>query len=99
MYLYIKNNNVVTSRGKFCVKGITRKNIIDICKENDIKVIQKNFKLKDVMDADEAFVTGTFANIIPVRQINSKKFKINQSNMSLYIRKLFISKINKIASK
>jgi len=98
-FFYIKNNNVVTSRGKFCVKGITRKNIIDICKENDIKVIQKNFKLKDVMDADEAFVTGTFANIIPVRQINSKKFKINQSNMSLYLRKLFISKINKIASK
>ncbi len=98
-FFYIKNNNVVTSRGKFCVKGITRKNIIDICKENDIKVIQKNFKLKDVMDADEAFVTGTFANIIPVRQINSKKFQINQSNMSLYLRKLFISKINKIASK
>ena len=98
-FFYIKNNSVFTSTGKFCVKGITRKNIIDICKENDIKVIQKNFKLKDVMDADEAFVTGTFANIIPIRQINSKKFKINQSNMSLYLRKLFISKINKIASK
>ena len=98
-FFYIKNNHVVTSKGKFCVKGITRKNIIDICKENNIKVIQKNFKLIDVMNADEAFVTGTFANIIPVRQINSKKFKINQTNMSLYLRKLFISKINKIVSK
>jgi len=98
-FFYIKNNIVITSTGKFCVKGITRKNIIDICKVNNIEVIQKNFKLKDVMNADEAFVTGTFANIIPVRQINSKKFKINKSNMSLYLRKLFISKINKIASK
>ena len=98
-FFYIKNNNVFTSTGKFCVKGITRKNIIDICKENDIQVVQKNFTLKDVMGADEAFVTGTFANVIPVRQINSKKFKVDPSNMSLYLRKLFISKINKIASK
>ena len=98
-FFYIKNNNVFTSTGRFCVKGITRKNIIDICKENDIHVVQKDFTLKDVMDADEAFVTGTFANVIPVRQINSKKFKVDPSNMSLYLRKLFISKINKIASK
>ena len=98
-FFYIKNNSVFTSTGKFCVKGITRKNIIDICKENDIQVVQKNFTLKDVMGADEAFVTGTFANVIPVRQINSKKFKVDPSNMSLYLRKLFISKINKIASK
>jgi len=98
-FFYIKNNNVFTSTGKFCVKGITRKNIIDICKENDIKIVQKDFTLKDVMAADEAFVTGTFANVIPVRQINSKKFKVDPSNMSLYLRKLFISKINKIASK
>ena len=98
-FFYIKDNNVFTSTGKFCVKGITRKNIIDICKENDIKVVQKDFTLKDVMGADEAFVTGTFANIIPVRQINTKKFKVDSSNMSLYLRKLFISKINKIASK
>jgi len=97
-FFYIKNNSVFTSTGKFCVKGITRKNIIDICKENDINVIQKNFKLKDVLNADEAFVTGTFANIIPVRKINSKKFKVDPSNMSLYLRKLFISKINKITS-
>ena len=98
-FFYIKNKIVFTSTGKYCVKGITRQNVIDICKENKIKVIQKNFKLKDVIKADEAFVTGTFANIIPVKQINSQKFKINNSNLSLKIRDLFISKINKLSSK
>ena len=96
-FFYIKNNIVYTSTGKYCVKGITRQNVINICKRNKIKVVQKNFKLKDVLKADEAFVTGTFANIIPVKQINKKKFIINNSNLSLYLRNLFLSKINKIS--
>ena len=52
--------------------------MIDICKKNKIKVYEKNFKLKDVLDADEAFVTGTFANIIPVRKINNKIYNLKK---------------------
>ena len=96
-FFFIKNKIVFTSLGRYCVKGITRKNIIDICKKNKIKIIQKNFKLREVLKADEAFVTGTFANIIPVKQINTKKFAINNSNLSIKLRNLFISEINKIA--
>lgn len=96
-FFYIKNNTVFTSTGKYCVRGITRKNVIDICKKNKIKIKQIDFKLKEVLKADEAFVTGTFANIIPVKQINSKKFKINDTNMSFKIRELFLSKINSLA--
>ena len=97
-FFYIKKNKVFTSTGKYCVRGITRQNVIDICKENKIKIIQKNFKLKEVLKADEAFVTGTFANIIPVKQINTKKFSVSSSNLSLKIRELFIKKINNIAN-
>ena len=93
-FFYIKDNTVFTSKGEYCVKGITRKNVIDICKENNIKIKEKNFKLKQVLLADEAFVTGTFANIIPVRQIDNKKFKISKFNLSLRIRELFLEKIN-----
>ena len=96
-FFYIKNNNVFTSTGKYCVKGITRQNVIDICKKNKIKIYQKNFKLKDVLNADEAFVTGTFANIVPVKQINNIKFSIKKSNLTFAIRNLYISKINNLA--
>ena len=95
-FFFIKNNTVFTSTGKYCVKGITRQNVINICKKNKIKIKEKNFKLKEVLNADEAFVTGTFANIIPVKQINTKKFKINSSNISLKIRELFLSQINNL---
>ena len=96
-FFYIKNKTIFTSKGKFCVKGITRQNVIDICKENQIKVFEKNFTLKNVLEADEAFVTGTFANIIPVKQINNKKFPIRKNNLVFTLRELFINKINTIA--
>jgi len=95
-FFFIKNKTVFTSSGKYCVKGITRQNVINICKKNKIKIKEKNFKLKEVLNADEAFVTGTFANIVPVKQINTKKFKINPSNISLKIRELFLSEIDKL---
>ena len=72
-FFFVKNNTVFTSTGKYCVTGITRQKIIDLCKKNKIKVKEINFKLKEVLNADEAFCTGSFAGIVPVNQINKKK--------------------------
>jgi len=93
-FFYIKNNTVYTSTGKYCVTGITRKKIIDICKNNKIKIKEMNFKLKDVLKADEAFATGTFAGVVPVRQINNKKFLIKKENLTYKIYKLYNNLIN-----
>lgn len=93
-FFYVKKNKVYTSSGKYCVRGITRGNVIKICKKNKIPVFEKNFKLKDVLNADEAFITGTFANIIPVKQINNKKFDIKENTISSQIRELYLSLIN-----
>ena len=93
-FFYVKKNKVYTSSGKYCVRGITRGNVIKICKKNKIPVFEKNFKLKDVLSADEAFITGTFANVIPVKQINNKKFDIKQNKISSQIRELYLSLIN-----
>ena len=88
-FFYIKKNIVYTSTGKFCVTGITRNKIIDICKLNKIQIKQKNFKLKEVLKADEAFATGTFAGVIPIRQINNKKFLIKKDNLTFKINNLY----------
>ena len=93
-FFYVKNNRVYTSSGKFCVRGITRGNVIKICKKNKIPVFEKNFKLKDVLNADEAFITGTFANVIPVNQINNKKFDIKKNKISSQIRSSYLYLIN-----
>ena len=94
-FFYVKNKTVFTSTGKFCVNGITRKKIIEICKLNKIKVKEKNFKLKDVMRADEAFATGTFAGVVPINKINNKRFSIKKDNLTFKILNLYNQLINK----
>ena len=78
-FFFVKNETVFTSTGKYCVTGITRQKIIDLCKKNKIKVKEKNFKLNEVLNADEAFCTGSFAGIVPVNQINKKKYSLKKN--------------------
>ena len=94
-FFYIKNKCVYTSTGKYCVKGITRQKVVHLCKKNKIKVYEKNFKLKDVLNADEAFVTGTFANIIPVKKINHKIYNLNNNLTTKNIRELYLKLMDK----
>ena len=69
-FFMIKDGEVWTSTGEFCLDGITRQKIINICKKNQIPCFEKNFTIDDVKLADEAFVTGTFAGIIPVNSFD-----------------------------
>ena len=78
-FFFVKNKTVFTSTGKYCVTGITRQKIIDLCKKNKIKVKEKNFKLNEVLNADEAFCTGSFAGIVAVNQINKKKYSLKKN--------------------
>ena len=94
-FFYVKNKCVYTSTGKYCVKGITRQKVIDLSKKNGIKIYEKDFKLKDVLKADEAFVTGTFANIIPVKRINEKKFNLKNNAITHKLRNLYLELIDK----
>ncbi len=78
-FFFVKKKTVFTSTGKYCVTGITRQKIIDLCKKNKIKVKEKNFKINEVLNADEAFCTGSFAGIVPVNQINKKKYSLKKN--------------------
>jgi len=69
-FFIIKSNEVWTSTGEHCLNGITRQNVIRICKEKQISLKEKNFNVKDVLSAHEIFVTGTFAGIIPVISVD-----------------------------
>ena len=71
-------------------RGITRQKVVDLCKKNKIRVYEKNFNLKDVLKADEAFVTGTFANIIPVKKINNQNFDLKKNLITRLLRDLFL---------
>jgi branched-chain amino acid aminotransferase len=63
---------VWTSSGDYCLPGITRGNVIRVCEDHGIPVFEKNFSLTEVYGADEAFVTGTFAGVVPVTSIDGR---------------------------
>ena len=72
-FFVVRNGEVWTSSGKYCLGGITRGLVLEIAREAGIAAIEKDFSLTDVYGADEAFVTGTFAGIVPVREIDGRK--------------------------
>ena len=71
-FFIVRKGEVWTSSGDYCLGGITRGNVIALCQQNNIPVRQKNFSLTDVYGAEEAFVTGTFAGLAPVRVIDGR---------------------------
>ena len=87
---FIKNDQVITSTGKYCLNGITRAKAIKICNSNNIPCFEKNFTFNDIEDCNEAFVTGTFAGIIPVSKIEQKNLNsINSDSLVNKIRLLY----------
>ena len=69
-FFIVRNGEVWTSTGKYCLPGVTRGNIIKLCQENNIPVFEKNFTMEEVHSADEVFVTGTFAGVIPATEVD-----------------------------
>jgi branched-chain amino acid aminotransferase len=72
-FFFVRGSQVCTSTGDFCFNGITRENVITLCRNENIPIRLANFSLGDVYNADEAFVTGTFGGITPVRSIDGRQ--------------------------
>ena len=85
-FFIVRNNEVWTSTGDYCMNGITRKKVIQLCLENKIPVFQRNFGLSEVYSADEAFITGTFGAQTFVSEIDKRK--IGSGAMGFVTKKL-----------
>ena len=71
-FFIVRKGEVWTSTGDYCMNGITRGKVIDLCRANGIPVYQRNFSLVDTYGADEAFLTGTFGAQTPVGEIDGR---------------------------
>ncbi len=91
---FIKNHKVLTSTGEYCLNGITRGKAILVCNQNNIECSETNFTFEDIKNCNEAFVTGTFAGIIPVSKLESKKLEsTNSDSLVNRIRELYNKEI------
>ncbi|MEM8925641.1 MAG: aminotransferase class IV [Actinomycetota bacterium] len=71
-FFIVRGGEVWTSTGDYCLGGITRANVIELCPTIGVACQERNFSLTEVYGADEAFVTGTFAGLAPVREIDGR---------------------------
>ncbi len=71
-FFVVRDGEVWTSTGDWCLGGITRGKILQVCREDGIPAFEKNFSPTEVHGADEAFVTGTFAGVVPVTEIDGR---------------------------
>ena len=77
-FFIVKKGAVWTSTGDYCMNGITRQKVIDLCRANAIPVFERNFSLVDTYSADEAFLTGTFGAQTPVSTIDGRTIGTGQ---------------------
>ena len=80
-FFIVRKGEVWTSTGDYCLGGITRGNVLTLCREAGIPVFEKNFSLTDVYGAEEAFVTGTFAGVVPVRSVDGRVIRDGRGPM------------------
>ena len=99
-FFIVKDGDVWTSTGQYCMNGITRSNVLLVCNKNGIISKEKNFSLFDVYGADEAFVTGTFGGLTPVVKIDGRTIgNGKEGNTTKHLRNLYTELIQQEISK
>tara|TARA_B100000575_G_scaffold37595_2_gene25408 strand:- start:1081 stop:1971 length:891 start_codon:yes stop_codon:yes gene_type:complete len=95
-FFIVKNNEVWTSTGDYCMNGITRKKVIELCNINKIPVYEKNFSLVDVYSAQEAFITGTLGSLTQVISIDERTIGTSKEGwpITTKLRKAYKELIN-----
>ncbi len=88
-FFIVRKGEVWTSTGDYCMNGVTRQKVIDICRENDIPVYERNYSVVDAYGADEAFLTGTFGAQTPVAEIDGKLVGDGSRDMITRIQRLY----------
>ena len=93
-FFVVRGGEVWTSSGDYCLGGITRGNVIEICREEGIPVFERNFSLTDAYGAQEAFVTGTFAGVVPVREIDGRFLTAGRGPMVERLQNLYRARLD-----
>jgi branched-chain amino acid aminotransferase len=94
-FFIVRNGELWTSIAKYCLGGITRALVLEIAREAGIPAVEKDFSLTDVYGADEAFVTGTFAGIVPVREVDGRKLTDGRGPMVERLQRLYAERVDK----
>ena len=94
-FFIVRHGEVWTSSGNYCIAGITRANVLRLCRENGIPAFEKNFSLTETYSAQEAFITGTYAGIAPVSEIEGRRISAGRGPMVERLQQLYLRLIER----
>jgi branched-chain amino acid aminotransferase len=94
-FFVVRRGELWTSTGDYCLAGITRSVVLEVAREAGIVTRERNFSLTDVYGADEAFVTGTFAGLVPVRTVDGRDIGTGQRPVTDRLRQLYRAAVDR----
>ena len=94
-FFIVRDGEVWTSSGDYCLDGITRGLVLEVAREAGIAAIERNFSLTDVYGADEAFTTGTFAGVAPVGIIDGRVISTTRGPMVERLQQLYLARLER----
>jgi branched-chain amino acid aminotransferase len=94
-FFIVRRGEVWTSSGDYCLAGVTRANVLRLCRESGIAAYEKNFSLTEAYSAEEAFVTGTYAGIAPVVEIDGRRISAARGPMVERLQQLYLRLIER----
>jgi branched-chain amino acid aminotransferase len=92
-FFIVKDGEIWTSSGDYCLGGITRGVILEVARADGVTAREKNFSLHDVYGAEEAFLTGTFAGVTPVSEVDGRKISEGRGPMVLRPQSLYKARV------
>lgn len=96
-FFIVRDGEIWTSTGDYCLGGITRSLVLELARENDIPAYERRFSLHDVYGAQEAFITGTFAGVTPVSSVDGRAISAERGPMVKRLQDLYKERIQKEA--
>jgi branched-chain amino acid aminotransferase len=94
-FFIVRRGEVWTSTGRYCLAGITRANVLRVCRENGIVASERDFSLTEVYGAEEAFVTGTFAGVAPVVEVDGRRISAGRGPVVERLQRLYLELIDR----
>ncbi|MGH3502840.1 MAG: aminotransferase class IV [Nocardioidaceae bacterium] len=94
-FFIVRKGELWTSTGDYCLGGITRANVLRVSREAGIPTYERNFSLTDTYGADEAFVTGTFAGLVPVRAVDGRSIGEQGQPITDRLRQLYLDLVDR----
>lgn len=86
---FVKNKKLFTPPANKVLLGVTRTKIIELCRRNNIEVIEKEIDVNILQEYEGAFITGTSINALPIKSINGIKFESSKNSTIIKVMRIY----------